>query len=107
MKDLIISYYRNFKKSDFSISVFKLFTGTATGQLIAVALAPVLYRLYEPESFGVFALFVATSSILGTFSTFQYLQLVLLEKKNEYAERSEHGVRSRLYDDDAAAVSHF
>ena len=85
MKDLIISYYRNFKKSDFSISVFKLFTGTATGQLIAVALAPVLYRLYEPESFGVFALFVATSSILGTFSTFQYLQLVLLEKKNEYA----------------------
>jgi O-antigen/teichoic acid export membrane protein len=74
-----------FKKSAFVINVFKVFTGTSVAQLIGMILTPVLYRLYEPESFGVFALFTATSSVLGTFSTFQYLQLVLLEKNKESA----------------------
>lgn len=74
-----------FKKSAFVTNVFKVFTGTSVAQLLGMILTPVLYRLYEPESFGVFALFTATSSVLGTFSTFQYLQLVLLEKNKESA----------------------
>lgn len=85
MKRVVTSLVVKFYKSEFSVNVFKLFTGTSIAQLIGVALAPVLYRLYEPESFGVFALFVAVSSVLGTFSTFQYVQLVLLERKNDYA----------------------
>ena len=85
MKEVVTSLVKKFYKSEFSVNVFKLFTGTSIAQLIGIALAPVLYRLYEPESFGVFALFVAVSSVLGTFSTFQYVQLVLLERKNDYA----------------------
>ena len=76
---------KNLKKSNFLINVFKLFSGTATGQIIAIILSPILYRLYNPESFGVFSVFIGLTTVLGTFSTFQFLQLILLEKKEETA----------------------
>ena len=85
MKNSIIRTYKRFKRSEFFINVVKLFTGTATGQLIAILLAPVLYRLYEPESFGIFALFFAVSSVLSSLSTLQYSQLVLLERSEKSA----------------------
>ena len=85
IKFKFIILYSKFKKSDFSKNVFKLFTGSSISQLIGIAFTPLLYRLYQPASFGVFSLFMASASVLGTFSTFQYLQLVLLEKKSESA----------------------
>jgi len=40
-------------------------TGTTIAQAIPIAISPILTRLYTPEDFGVFALFIAITSIFG------------------------------------------
>ncbi len=52
-------------KSEFSRNVLTLMTVTTIAQAIPIAISPILTRIYTPEDFGVFALFLA---ILGVFS---------------------------------------
>lgn len=46
-----------FPKYGFLRSVVTLMTGTVTSQMLTIASAPILTRLYAPEDFGVFALY--------------------------------------------------
>lgn len=52
-------------KSEFSKNVLTLITGTTIAQAIPIAISPILTRIYTPEDFGVFALFV---SLVGFIS---------------------------------------
>jgi len=49
--------------------VLKLAGGTAGGQVITVAAAPILTRLYGPESFGVLATFASILVLLNVMSS--------------------------------------
>ena len=60
-------------------------TGTAVAQAIPVAISPILTRIYTPEDFGVFALFLAISSILATIVNGRYELAIMLPKKDEDA----------------------
>jgi O-antigen/teichoic acid export membrane protein len=62
-----------------------LTTGTAIAQIIPIVTAPLLYRLYEKECYGALGLYMAFASVVGVFSTLQYLQTVLLEKDDASA----------------------
>ncbi|NJD31286.1 MAG: hypothetical protein FIB04_05305 [Gammaproteobacteria bacterium] len=59
-------------KGAFSRQVATLTTGTAVGQLIVVAVMPLLTRLYTPDDLGVFGLF---SSFLGVAAVATCLRL--------------------------------
>ena len=72
-------------KSEFKRNVFTLTVGTAIAQVIAVAASPVLTRLYSPEDFGVFAIFMAISGILATIATGKYEIAIVLPEKDEDA----------------------
>ena len=54
-------------KSEFTRNVLTLMTGTTIAQAIPIAINPILTRLYTPEDFGVFALFIAITSIFELF----------------------------------------
>jgi O-antigen/teichoic acid export membrane protein len=56
----------------------RLATGTALGQIIVVASAPILSRLYTPEMFGTFGLFNAVVITLATISGFRFEFAILL-----------------------------
>lgn len=72
-------------KSDFSRNVLTLMTGTTIAQAIPIVFSPILTRIYNPEDFGVFALFVAITSIFSSIATGRYELAIMLPKKDEDA----------------------
>ena len=80
------SLIQNLKpKSEFSRNVLTLMTGTTIAQAIPIAISPILTRIYTPEDFGVFALFIAITAILGTVANGRYELAIMLPKKDEDA----------------------
>ena len=72
-------------KSEFSRNVLTLMTGTTIAQAIPIAISPILTRLYTPEDFGVFALYMSIASIISVIATGQYELAIMLPKKDEDA----------------------
>jgi len=72
-------------KSEFAKNVLTLMTGTTIAQAIPITISPILTRLYTPEDFGVFALFVAITSIFGSIANGRYELAIMLPKKDEDA----------------------
>jgi len=70
-------------KSEFSRNVLTLMTGTTIAQAIPIAISPILTRIYTPEDFGVFALYMAIASIVAVAATGRYEMAIMLPKKNE------------------------
>ncbi len=72
-------------KSEFSRNVLTLMTGTTIAQAIPIAISPILTRIYTPEDFGVFALYMSVASLLSTLATGRYELAIMLPKKDEDA----------------------
>ncbi|MEN4054156.1 oligosaccharide flippase family protein [Sulfurimonas sp. NWX79] len=72
-------------KSEFSRNVLTLMTGTTIAQAIPIAISPILTRIYTPEDFGVFALFVAIVGFFSVIASARYEQAILIPKKDEDA----------------------
>lgn len=72
-------------KSEFSRNVLTLMTGTTIAQAIPIAITPILTRLYTPDDFGVLALFIAVTSILGVVANGRYELAIMLPEKDDDA----------------------
>jgi len=72
-------------KSEFSRNVLTLMTGTTIAQAIPIAISPIITRIYTPEDFGVFALYMSVASILSVVATGRYELAIMLPKKDEDA----------------------
>ena len=72
-------------KSEFSRNVLTLMTGTTIAQAIPIAISPILTRIYTPEDFGVFALFVAIVGFLAIIASGRYEQAIIVVKYDKYA----------------------
>jgi O-antigen/teichoic acid export membrane protein len=72
-------------KSEFSHHVLTLMTGTTIAQAIPVAISPILTRIYSPQDFGVFALFLAVVGFFSVVSSLRYEQAILVPKDDEDA----------------------
>jgi len=72
-------------KSEFSRNVLTLMTGTTIAQAIPIAISPILTRIYSPEDFGVFALYISVASIISVVATGGYEHAIMLPKKDEDA----------------------
>ncbi len=75
----------NIFKSEFVKNVLTLMTGTTIAQAIPIAVTPILTRIYMPNDFGVFALFLAITAIAGAIANGQYEQAILLPKSDDDA----------------------
>jgi len=53
--------------------------------LIAIAASPILTRVYSPENFNIFGLYLGLSAILGAVTTGRYEMAILLPKKDNDA----------------------
>jgi O-antigen/teichoic acid export membrane protein len=72
-------------KSEFSRNVLTLITGTTIAQAIPIAISPILTRLYSPEDFGVLALFIAITMILGSVANARYEMAVIVSRTDDDA----------------------
>lgn len=64
-----------------------LFSGVTVAQIIGLAFMPVLTRLFLPEEFGVFYLFLTTSSILSLLVTGGYEKSFVLPRSDNDARQ--------------------
>lgn len=71
--------------SKFNLNVFILARGNSLAQLIPIAITPILTRLYTPEDFGLFALFLAITTILSSANTGRYELAIILSKNDAEA----------------------
>ena len=69
-------------QSAYARNVLTLMTGTSLAQAIPVAISPILTRLYSPEEFGLFALYMAVAMIVSVLVTGRY-ELAILLPRNE------------------------
>ncbi len=72
-------------KSEFSRNVLTLMTGTTIAQAIPIAISPILTRIYTPEDFGVFALFLAITGVFSVVASARYELALMLPRKEEDA----------------------
>ncbi len=71
----------------FKSPVFKnlsiLVSGTVVAQLIVIGFQVFLRRIYTPEDFGIFAVYMSLVGILATLSSLRYEQTIILPKDRE------------------------
>ena len=67
----------------YKANFFTMATGRIIAQVVPVLLTPLLTRLYTPEDFGLFAIFVAITAVLALLANGRYNLAIILPKKNE------------------------
>lgn len=73
-------------KSKFIRNIIILVTGTASAQAIAMVFAPIITRLYGPESFGLLGVFLAIVAIVAPIATLTYPIAIILPKSDTDAK---------------------
>jgi O-antigen/teichoic acid export membrane protein len=76
---------RRFPSGSFGRNVLILMTGTTIAQAIPIAISPILTRIYTPDDFGLFALFIAITAIFASIVNARYELAIMLPKKDEDA----------------------
>lgn len=74
------------KKNNFLINVITLVSGSAISQGILLTATPFLTRLYTPEEFGVFALYLAIVGIISVIASWKYELAIMLPKEESDAQ---------------------
>lgn len=72
-------------QSSYARNVLTLMTGTSLAQAIPIAISPILTRIYSPEEFGLFALYMSVVSILAVMVTGRYELAIVLPKRDRDA----------------------
>ena len=62
-----------------------LMLGAVSGQILLLAASPILTRLFSPEDFGGFGLFVSLFAFLNIVSTARYELAIPIAKKDQFA----------------------
>ena len=73
------------KKASFALDVLTLASGTTFAQILLILSAPILTRLYGPEDFGVWALYVSITSIITVISCLRYEYAIMLPESDSEA----------------------
>jgi len=66
-------------------NTLRLIFGNAGAQVINLLTIPIITRLYSPESYGLFVLFLSMATLIVPVSTLRFHSAILLPKKSEDA----------------------
>ena len=71
--------------SIFSANVLKLITGSVFSQSLGILVAPIVTRLFLPEAFGIAAIFISMTSLIGSIACLRYELSIMLPESDEDA----------------------
>jgi len=71
--------------SNFSANVLKLITGSVFAQSLGIFVAPIVTRLFLPEAFGIAAIFISITSVIGSIACLRYELSIMLPESDEDA----------------------
>lgn len=75
-------FFYFFKHNDFIKNTSILVLGTIVSQVIPVLIMPILTRVYSPEDFGQYALFMSVIGILSVVATARYEVAIILPRSS-------------------------
>jgi lipopolysaccharide exporter len=76
---------KHLPKGGFLSNVFTLMTGTVLSQVIMVITTPIITRLYNPDDFGMLALYTSVTGIFTVIVSWRYDQAIMLPKEDKQA----------------------
>jgi len=82
----VIKKLKQLTQRKFVRNIAVVATGTASAQVIAVAFAPVITRLYGPEAFGLLGAFMAILAVVTPIAALAYPIAIVLPKSDEDAK---------------------
>mgnify|MGYP003601218860 CR=1 FL=1 len=71
-----------FPKGQFTRNLITLMTGATIAQAVPLAIMPILTRIYSPEDFGLFAIYLAILSIISVAATGRYELSIMLPQED-------------------------
>lgn len=74
-------------KNKFFRNLLNLSSSTLIAQVLLIISSPLLTRLYSPQDFGVFALFIGVIGVLSTVTNLRYEQAIVIPKNNNSANQ--------------------
>jgi O-antigen/teichoic acid export membrane protein len=80
---MIQKILRQFKNSEMLFNFKIIITGSLLSQILMAVASPVIFRLYSPEEFGVFALFISIVTVLLPVVSGGYNLAIVSAKKNQ------------------------
>lgn len=69
--------------SEFVQNVFSMITGTGIAQTIQIIVSPLLTRIYSPNDFGIFGLYLSIASLVASVATGRYEMAIMLPKNDD------------------------
>jgi O-antigen/teichoic acid export membrane protein len=81
----LTSEIKRLAKGRFVRNVAVVTTGAATAQVITIAFAPIITRLYGPEAFGLLGTFMTLVGVLTTIAALSYPIAIVLPKEDSDA----------------------
>ncbi len=75
--------FTRLRNSSYVRNVLTMFTGTALAQVIPIAVSPILTRLYGPEQFGVFAIYLGIITMAAVIATGRYEMAITLPENED------------------------
>lgn len=80
---MIQKILRQFQNSEMLFNFKIIITGSLLSQILMAVASPVIFRLYSPEEFGVFALFISIVTVLLPVVSGGYNLAIVSAKKNQ------------------------
>lgn len=77
--------FKRVVKSEFLRNFFTLVTGTTIAQALPILLSPVFSRIFTPDDFGMFALFISIASAFAVVAGGRYEGAVMLPRSDREA----------------------
>lgn len=84
--NIISNYRENLKSNIFFQNIAVVAGGNATAKLIGIIAAPVITRLYTPEDYGIFSVFLSVIGIAGSLATLRYAVTIPIAKEEKVAD---------------------
>lgn len=86
IKETINFYWLKLKNNKFFKDIAIVASGNISAKLIVIASAPIITRLYTPEEYGVFTVFMSFVGIVGSLATLRYAVTIPLANSNKLAD---------------------
>lgn len=86
IKNIIFQFRERLKRNIFFQNVAIVAGGNAAAKIIGILATPIITRLYTPEDYGVFSVFLSVIGIIGSLATLRYAVTIPIAKEEKLAD---------------------
>lgn len=84
--DIILKYWERYKKSIFFQNILLVAGGNTAAKFIGILATPIITRLYTPEDYGIYTVFMSVIGITGSIATLRYSVTIPIAKEERTAD---------------------